>query len=73
MTLDYAWVDIGKKESTIGMTYVALSRVRNLSSLIVEPITFERLTSIKELETLKYSMKEEQLKEIAYKTCLLTS
>lgn len=73
MTLDYAWVDIGKKESTIGMTYVALSRVRNLSSLIVEPITFERLTSIKELETLKYRIKEERLKEIAYKTRLLTS
>ena len=32
MTSDYAWVDVGKKESTIGMTYVALSRVRNLSS-----------------------------------------
>ncbi|CAB3990332.1 ATP-dependent DNA helicase PIF1-like [Paramuricea clavata] len=73
MTLDYAWVDIGKKELTIGMTYVAISRVRNLSSLIIEPITFDRLTSIKQLEALKYRVKEEErLKKIARKTCLLT-
>jgi hypothetical protein len=69
MTLDYAWVNVGKKELTVGMTYVALSRVRNLSSLIIEPITFDRLTSIKQLQTLKYRVKEqERLKKIANKT-----
>ena len=74
MSLDCAWVDIGKKELTIGMTYVAISRVPNLSSLIIEPITFDRrLTSIKQLETLKYRVKEEErLKKIARKTRLLT-
>ena len=30
MTLDRAWIDIGKKESTSGLTYVGISRVRNL-------------------------------------------
>jgi ATP-dependent exoDNAse (exonuclease V) alpha subunit len=69
MTLDYTWVNVGKKELTVGMTYVALSRVRNLSSLIIEPITFDRLTSIKQLQTLKYRVKEqERLKKIANKT-----
>lgn len=64
-------VDIGKKELTIGMTYVTLSRVRSLSSLIIEPITFERLTYIKQLETLKYRVTEERrLKEIDSKTRL---
>ena len=41
MTLDKAWVDIGKKESTLGITYVAISRVRNLSSLVIEPMTLD--------------------------------
>ena len=44
MTLGKAWIDIGQKESTLGMSYVAISRVRSLSSLIIEPISFERLS-----------------------------
>ena len=35
-----------KLETTIGMSYVALSRVKTLSSLFIEPITFERLNPI---------------------------
>ena len=46
-TLDKTWVDIGKKESTLGITYVAISRVRNLSSLVIEPMTLDRLQNIK--------------------------
>ena len=49
MTLEKAWIDVGKKETTLGMTYVALSRARNLSSLIIEPMTYDRLSSIKKL------------------------
>ena len=47
MTLEKAWINVGKKETTLGMTYVAISRARNLLSLIMEPMTFDRLTSIK--------------------------
>ena len=60
MTLNKAWVDIGKKESTLGITYVAISRVRNISSLVIEPMTFERLQKIRNSELLKYRLKEEQ-------------
>ena len=71
MTLNKAWVDIGKKESTLGITYVAISRVRNISSLVIEPMTFERLQKIKNSELLKYRLKEEQrLKQLYDKTVL---
>lgn len=38
LTLEKAWIDIGEKESTLGMSYVAVSRVRNLSSLVVDKL-----------------------------------
>lgn len=47
MTLQKAWVDIGKRETSLGVSYVAISRVRNLSSLVMEPVTYDRLLSIK--------------------------
>lgn len=72
MTLDKAWIDIGKKETCLGISYVALSRVRNILSAIVEPMTFDRLSSIKKSKNLKYRLDEEKrLQEIANKTKLL--
>ena len=69
MTLDKVWVDIGKKEYCTGMSYVALSRVRNLSSIVIEPITFDRLKCIGKSETLKYRLNEEtRIKTIAKRT-----
>ena len=71
MTLEKAWVDIGKKESTLGITYVAISRVRNFSSLVIEPITLDRLQNIKNCELLKYRLKEEErLTQLSVKTTL---
>ena len=60
MTLDKAWIDIGKKESTLGVTYVGISRVRNLSSLVIEPMTFDRLKNIKKSASLEFRLNEEQ-------------
>ena len=71
MTLEKAWIDLGKKETTLGMTYVALSRARNLSSLIIEPMTYDRLSSIKKVESLKYRLNEEnRLQAVANLTVL---
>lgn len=42
LTLPKAWIDIGKSESTPGVTYVALSRIRNLSSCVLEAMTLQR-------------------------------
>ena len=50
----------GKSEKTLGITYVGLSRVKKLSSLVVEPMTFDRLKSIKKNNSLKYRQQEEK-------------
>ncbi len=69
LTLPKCWVDVGKNESVLGITYVAISRVKTLSSLIIEPVTFDRLTQIKKKAGLAYRQKEEErIKLIAEKS-----
>ena len=69
LTLSKAWINIGKTERTPGTTYVALSRVKTLSSCVIEPITYERLESIKSSKTLKYRLNEEdRLDQMAQQT-----
>ena len=48
MTLDRAWIAVGKKESTLGVTYVGISTVHNLSSLVIEPMTFDMFSNIQD-------------------------
>lgn len=55
-----AWIDIGKTERTSGISYVAISRVKTLSSCILEPMTFERLTNLKNSDSLKLRLEEEK-------------
>jgi ATP-dependent DNA helicase PIF1 len=43
LTLPKAWIDIGKSERTAGVSYVAISRVKSLTSCVIEPMTYERL------------------------------
>lgn len=59
LTLSKAWIDIGPSEKAAGITYVAISRVRSLHSSIIEPMTFERLTSIKKSSQFQFRLKEE--------------
>lgn len=69
LTLHKSWTDIGKSEATLGLTYVAISRVRHLSSLVLEPMSFDRLRNIKKCKNLKYRKAEElRLKKIAERT-----
>ena len=60
LTLPKAWIDIGHTEKTAGISYVAISRVRTLSTCIIEPMTFERLTSLKRSINLKFRLEEER-------------
>ncbi|XP_068742117.1 ATP-dependent DNA helicase PIF1-like [Montipora capricornis] len=60
LTLPKAWNDIGHTEKTAGISYVAISRVRTLSTCIIEPMTFERLTSLKRSINLKFRLEEER-------------
>lgn len=47
------------QKKTPGIAYVAISRVKTLSSLVIEPMTFQRLTSMKLSPTLQYRLAEE--------------
>ena len=60
LTLEKAWVNIGKSNKFSGLTYVGLSRVRKLEDLIDEPMNFEKLQSIKDKNNFKYRVLKEQ-------------
>lgn len=47
LTLKKAWINISQTEKTTGISYVGISRVKSLSSAIVESMTFVRLTNLK--------------------------
>ena len=69
LTLPKAWIDIGKSERTAGVSYVAISRVKTLSSCVIEPMTYQRLTSLKSSANLQYRLEEEhRLDKLAQQT-----
>ena len=69
LTLPKAWIDIGKSERTAGVSYVAISRVKTLTSCVIEPMTYERLTSLKSSSNLQYRLEEEnRLTQLAQAT-----
>jgi DNA replication protein DnaC len=69
LTLSKAWIDIGKSERTAGVSYVAISRVKTLSSCVIEPMTYERLTSLKSSASLQFRLEEEnRLDHLAQRT-----
>ena len=69
LTLPKAWIDIGKSERTAGVSYVAISRVKTLASCVIEPMTYERLTSLKSSANLQYRLEEEnRLDHLAHDT-----
>lgn len=55
-----AWIGLGHLEKVSRLTYVALSRVRQLYDLIIEPMTFERLHSLQKSSSYKFRLLEEQ-------------
>ena len=65
-----AWVDIGPSETSLGVTYVAVSRVQKLSSCVIEPVTFERLAALKSSPNLQFSLKEKQRLDHLAKTTI---
>ena len=64
-----AVVDLGVKESCTGLTFVCLSRAKNIRDLVVEPMAFDRLSRLRESPTLKARMDEEvRLRQLALDT-----
>jgi hypothetical protein len=69
LTLDKAVVDLGTSEKMLGLTFVALSRVRLINDLLLQPFTFERLQKIAKSESLGPRLKEEaRLDQLILKT-----
>ncbi|CAN0005066.1 unnamed protein product, partial [Ascophyllum nodosum] len=58
-TMDKAVVDLGKSESTAGLTFVCLSRAKRLADLLIEPMPLERLSKIGDTPTLQLRLREE--------------
>ena len=70
LTLKKVWVDIGKSERVSGLSYVALSRVKQMSDMIIEPMSFQRLQSVTNSRNFSLRLKEEnRLQFLADKTC----
>ena len=59
LTLDKAWIDLGFKENCSGLAYVALSRVRSLKDLLIEPMSLDRLHAVSKTLNFKFRLEEE--------------
>ena len=46
-TISKAVIDIGRVEKSLGMSFVAFSRVKNYKDYLVEPFSLERFLKIK--------------------------
>jgi hypothetical protein len=59
-TLSKAVIDLGKKETSLGLTFVALSRLKNYKDLLLYPFTLERLQKISNSKSLQPRLNEEK-------------
>ena len=60
LTLEKAVIDLGSKEFTAGLSFVAVSRVRSIEDLLFKPFNFERLQRIKDCKRLGERKDEEE-------------
>ena len=68
-TMHKAVVDLGKSESTAGLTFVCLSRAKRLVDLLIEPMPLERLSKICDIPTFQLRLLEEvRLRALAGET-----
>ena len=58
-TMGKVVVDLGKSESTAGLTFVCLSRAKRLVDLRIEPMPLERLSKIGDTPTFRLRLREE--------------
>jgi ATP-dependent DNA helicase PIF1 len=60
LTLQKAVIDLGKKEYAAGISFVAISRVRALRSILFRPFSLDRLQRIKNCKRLRERLAEER-------------
>ena len=58
-TMTKVVIDIGSKEMAAGYTFVALSRLKTLSGILIQPTTFQRLKAIGHLKRMLQRRTEE--------------
>ena len=59
LTISQSIVDLGPSEKVAGIAYVALSRVKKLSDLMIEPLSLERLQAVRKTLNFQYRIVEE--------------
>ena len=70
-TLPQVAVDLGKAEKAAGSSFVAISRVRSLQNLVLQPMSFQRLQAIGKNKQLQERLREEErLRNLAEVTAL---
>ncbi len=74
LTLNKAIINNGSKEFSTGLTFVACSRVRNISDLLFDtPFSFQRLANLGRSQRLKERQQEDaRLKHMANSVALMT-
>ena len=70
--MDKAIVDLGKSESTAGLTFVCLSRAKRLVDLLLGPMPLERRSKLGDESTFQLRLREEvRVRALAGKTLYL--
>ena len=70
-TLPQVVLDLGKAEKAAGSSFVAISRVRSLQNLVLQPVSFQRLEAIGKSKQLQERLREEErLRNLAKVTTL---
>jgi len=73
LTLDKVVVDVGKKEFSCGLTYVACSRVRCLKDLLfIPPFPYSRLSNLSKSQRLQERLIEDDRLQSIYESQLLS-
>ncbi len=68
-TIPKTVIKLGDKEQSLGLTFVALSRVKNFSDFLIEPFSLERLQKLSQSKLLNPRLeKEKRFKLISQKT-----
>lgn len=68
LTLNNVWIDLGPAEKVAGLTYVALTRVRAISHLVIEPMAYNRLNCLKTSNYKYRLLQETRLNNLYQKT-----
>jgi ATP-dependent exoDNAse (exonuclease V) alpha subunit len=68
-TISKTVIKLGDKEQSLGLTFVALSRVKKFTDFLIEPFSLQRLQKLSQSKLLKPRLEEDKrLKLIFQKT-----